>query len=446
LPWGEAVDGLQCRLHVEKTMLKAGEWPRLAVDVKNRGDREFTLGEAPDFWELECDGTWYRAGVWFSGDCEILELSPSKTHHGFPLLLEERWKWQAKDGNQPLVFGPGKHVLRVALRPAPKQEGEWPRLVSNPVEIVADEPVVPAKLSGGWADVERIMASLRTEFAKISSTYPELPEADDVRITRTDVFYGLKYIRDCTYLGKRGHEDTGPRPVHLRFEVYSLSEQGDPIPYAVRKPDHTWDNLRLVGWTRVYVGKDASPGFADKAREIIDRHVAMVDALDRRAKDSPRPVAKDWGWAVEGVQVRLHTDKSSWPQGTLPKVRADFRNRGARDLIIELEHESWELEIDGTWHRPSVFVSGLRRWLPLGPGQNQTDVDVWIYADDNLGRKLQELEPGKHTLRVARSFWQGPPEARLRVVSNPIEIEVVASDVGRATVQASLLSLAGPTY
>jgi len=133
--WGAAVDGLQCRLHIEKRELNAGQWPRLLVDVKNQGERELTLGDAPDFWELECDGTWYRNGVMFSGDCEILDPSPSETLRNFPLPLAERWKWHAKDGKEPLAFKPGKHVLRVALRPAPKQEGKWPRVVSNPVEI-----------------------------------------------------------------------------------------------------------------------------------------------------------------------------------------------------------------------------------------------------------------------------------------------------------------------
>ncbi len=124
------------------------------------------------------------------------------------------------------------------------------------------------------------------------------------------------------------------------------------------------------------MGKDASPGFADKARRIIDRHVAMVDALDRRAKDTPLPVAKDWGWAVEGVQFRLHTDKSSWPQGTLPELLADFRNRGRRDLLIKLRREIWRLEIDGKWYQPKGWNSGLAHSLPLGPGQDQKDVKV----------------------------------------------------------------------
>ena len=439
--WGEAVDGLQCRLHVEKTTLKAGQWPRLLVDMKNGGKRTLTLGEAPDFWELECDGAWYRPAVWFTGYDKTLEMTPSKTHHGFPLMLAKRWTWRAKDGGQPLVFEPGRHVLRVALQLAPKYRGnQWPRLLSNSVEIevvgqseiVGDttssgsatergsaEPIVRTETSGGWTDIERVMASLRSEFAKIGSAYPELPDADAVRITRTDVFYGLKYIRNCTHLGRRGHEATGPHPAHIRFEVYSLSEQGDPIAYAVRKPDHKWDNLRLVGWTRVYVGKDASPGFAEKARRIIDQHVAMVDALDRRAKDTPPPVAKDWGWAVEGVQFRLHPDKSSWPQGTRPELLADFRNQGTRDLRIALENESWRLEIDGKWHRPNTGNTGERRWLPLEPGQYQPNFPIWIGIDDNLDRKLRELKPGKHTLRVARHL------TRLRVVSNPIEIKIL---------------------
>ncbi len=424
IAWGEPTEGVQCRLRVDQRSWPQGTVPKLFADLHNQGKRDLSIAIEAESWEFEIDGKWHKPSVFRSGIRRYLPLAAGQQQ-----LNVEVWT----DAHKKLdELTPGAHTLRLARILPSAMEGpanDQIRVVSNPVEIevVAAEPQARSKATGGWSDIETVMGSLSSEFAKISSAYPELPDADAIRITRTDVFYGLKYMRNCTYLGRRGHEDTGPHPVHLRFEVYSLSEQGDPIPYAVRKPDHTWGNLRLVGWTRVYVGKDASPGFADKARQIIDRHVAMVDALDHRAKDTPPPVAKDWSWSMEGVQFRLHTDKSSWPQGTLPELLADFRNRGTRDLKIELEHESWGLEIDGRWHRVSSFVSGLRRWLPLGPGQDQQNLKVWFHANDNLGRKLRELEPGKHTLRVARYFRQGPPEERLRLVSNPIDIEILPS-------------------
>jgi len=422
--WGEPTDGVQCRLRVDSHSWPQGTAPKLFADLHNQGKRDLSVALESESWELEIDGKWHKPGAFRTGLRRYLPLA-----RGQRQLNVEVWI----DPNKKLRhLTPGTHTLRVARILSSALEApvkERIRVVSNPVEIeiVAAEPQARNETAGGWSDIETVMASLRSEFAEISSAYPELPDADAVRITHTGIFYGLRYIRNCTYLSKRGHKDTGPHPVHLRFEVYSLSEQGDLTRYAVRKLDHTWANLRLVGWTRVYVGEDASPGFADKARRIIDRHVAMVDALDRRAKDTPLPVAKDWGWAVEGVQFRLHTDKSNWPQGTLPELLADFRNRGRRDLLIKLRHEIWRLEIDGKWRQPNSWNTGRAHWLPLGPGQDQKDVKVRVNVDDNLGRKLRELKPGKHTLRVAVYLGQDPPGGPFRVVSNPIEIEILPS-------------------
>ena len=151
--------------------------------------------------------------------------------------------------------------------------------------------------------------------------------------------------------------------------------------------------------------------------------------LEYRPAESP-PTAKaerDWGAAVEGVQMRVRAEKSTWPQGTMPKLFADLRNQGKRNLRIALEHESWEMEIDGKWHKTNVGVSGLRRYLPLGPGGEQQNLEPWIFADDNVGRKLRALEPGKHTLRVARLIPEfRPGEDVFRVVSERVEIEIAA--------------------
>ncbi len=134
--------------------------------------------------------------------------------------------------------------------------------------------------------------------------------------------------------------------------------------------------------------------------------------------ESVRKPAAAWGEAVEGVQCRVRAEKRTWPQGALPKLLADLRNQGQRNLRIAIEHESWELEIDGTWHRTDTAYSGDRWYLPLGPGQQQQNLEVWIRADDNIGRRLRALEPGEHTLRVARLI------SSIRVVSNPVEITI----------------------
>lgn len=108
-----------------------------------------------------------------------------------------------------------------------------------------------------------------------------------------------------------------------------------------------------------------------------------------------------------------------------------------------MEHDSWELEIDGQWLTVNGGVSGDRRHLPLAAGQTQRNVEVWPWLWENMTKALEKLPPGKHTLRVARLLnGEGrspndPPQ--IRIVSQSVALEVVAEKVD------PLPSLAGTT-
>jgi len=114
-----------------------------------------------------------------------------------------------------------------------------------------------------------------------------------------------------------------------------------------------------------------------------------------------------------------------WPKGSVPKLLADLRNFGKQDRKIAIELESWEFEIDGKRHMIDFGVDGDRRYWSLGPGMERHGLKVGVYPDGSLSRKLRALKPGKHRIRVTRLFHERSFEERLRVVSNPIEIEIV---------------------
>ncbi len=78
--------------------------------------------------------------------------------------------------------------------------------------------------------------------------------------------------------------------------------------------------------------------------------------------------------------------------------------------------------------------------MPLAPGQEQRNIEVWIADVDNLARKLRALESGKHTLRVARllNATHAPGEDVLRVVSNAVEIEIVRAESASAAASGVL--------
>jgi beta-lactamase regulating signal transducer with metallopeptidase domain len=140
-------------------------------------------------------------------------------------------------------------------------------------------------------------------------------------------------------------------------------------------------------------------------------------------------VEKAWGEAVEGVRCHVQAEKSSWTQGSIPKLFADIQNQGQRNLRIAIENESWEVEIDGKWYKTNFLFTGDRRYLPLQAGQQQQNLVVPIIAFDNIGQALGNLESGKHILRVARLLnSRSYGEEILRIVSNPIEIEILPEE------------------
>ena len=80
--WGKPVEGVQCRLLPEKSTWKAGQTPRLQADLRNRGKGEVNLGLAPENWEVQYDGVWYRSTARNQGAVELLRLKPGAQRDG----------------------------------------------------------------------------------------------------------------------------------------------------------------------------------------------------------------------------------------------------------------------------------------------------------------------------------------------------------------------------
>jgi hypothetical protein len=124
--------------------------------------------------------------------------------------------------------------------------------------------------------------------------YPELATVGEIRIEGSThggpdvrLVYGFEYFHQCKYRGMRGFEDTGPKAASIRFVVARQPREGEDFDFATQMPSHTWPNLNLVGWERLHVGSSPSPGFQAEVREILKRHVAMMNELNRRAASNP---------------------------------------------------------------------------------------------------------------------------------------------------------------
>lgn len=143
--WGEAIQGVQMRLHVDRTRRSEGELPKLNVDMRNTGDNDFkylTLSNV--YWELELDGRWYWSRAKLTGALQPVSFTPDTPQNNLEIPLGEHLIWRSKEGGEQLRFKPGKHTIRIGICIL-ALEGNGHRLETwNPKkrsEVVASNPV-----------------------------------------------------------------------------------------------------------------------------------------------------------------------------------------------------------------------------------------------------------------------------------------------------------------
>ena len=196
---------------------------------------------------------------------------------------------------------------------------------------------------------------------------------------------------------------------------------------------------------------------AEKRRRLDDQGKAMPttprgeEAAGLKPDDPPPAGEAAWGEAVEGVQVRLRAKQSKWEQGTVPRLWADVRNQGKRNLVVTTQSNRCELEVDGRWYRQPIYLGlGIMPapspLPPLPPGRQYDDIAVdlgrsWLFAAPRnapvpwkAGPEQLKLTPGKHTIRVSFlvTAAKNAPGKPFKAVSNPVEIEIVAKSDEKA--------------
>ncbi|NQT38692.1 MAG: biotin/lipoyl-binding protein, partial [Planctomycetes bacterium] len=188
---------------------------------------------------------------------------------------------------------------------------------------------------------------------------------------------------------------------------------------------------------KVSIGKPVRPG--DRLFTIRPDD-ATVPTTHRVASGASKPsVDPDiaWGPAVEGVQCRLQPDRAVWKAADVPTFRVDVRNNGPKAWVLS---SSWMLvrfEVDGRWYVWSGPVSAQSTLVKPGQGLENVafGTNCWRFKAEEAPHQPLKFTPGRHTIRVA--FHSSPEDATksksIRVMSNPVEIEVLFPDGDKVT-------------
>ncbi len=139
-----------------------------------------------------------------------------------------------------------------------------------------------------------------------------------------------------------------------------------------------------------------------------------------------KPTEAEWGETVEGVQCRLRADKLVWEAGEVPTLKADVRNQGMhRVFVLPFGKQHGYIQFNGQWcWRGDAKV--MWATIILGPGEEHHDYTLIVpQALLTEGRERLSLTPGKHTIRVAFEARRRGQREGFRIISNPVEIEVL---------------------
>lgn len=219
---------------------------------------------------------------------------------------------------------------------------------------------------------------------------------------------------------------------------------------------------------------DFVPGMPAKALpEVLRKVETLKQAPDKPANEQRNPLASTsadksddagWGQAADGASVRLRAERTRWTTRETPTFTLDIRNRGHRNFRVFQSPVAGAFVVDGNpfgWTLgwvggassplpPGRSYEGLRACLDDGwkpTPRNQTYQGLPVPADENWPAKHfrdGRLTPGKYTIQFVSTLYDanvwgkairrriGRDNPIVTCISNPVEIEIVASDAAPA--------------
>jgi hypothetical protein len=197
-------------------------------------------------------------------------------------------------------------------------------------------------------------------------------------------------------------------------------------------------------WPNVPVAYSTSdPGRTLPAESILIVPASRLEAGDIRANQRLLDALALTGrlkW-TEGLETRLRADKVKVALGEELRLYLDVTNRGREAVQISHDLDLCQLEVDGQWYGWDLPVSDVAKSEPLAAGAKDKQPvvlplgDHWRVLKDgptayprDLGKAGLRLAPGQYTIRAALQAPRDKAGPRPTVISNPLEIEVLAPD------------------
>ena len=305
-------------------------------------------------------------------------------------------------------------------------------------ELRDKSPTLQVAIRHTASTEEKELTALRQSLAKLN--------IQDVSIGRHDLPHVFAYANskhDGTIRGRvvDAHPTVPSPKYHVMLWHKSWESMSGENPSLVAGAGEAFEfrnvgpgdyELRTREWRpngRV-VHFDANWTYVQTKAAVEDGKVAEVRVVFGKDDTGRWNDAYTWGEAVDGVIMRVTQAKFSIVPGGKIDLHVDIYNGGQTDREIVMNHENWELEIDGQWLKESGGASSGRAVSLLKAKQARHNIDVWAWLGENMTSAVEGLPPGKHTLRVAHLLngegrsSNDPPQSR--VVSQPVIIDVVA--------------------
>ncbi len=434
--WGEAVEGVQCRLRADKLVWGAGEVPAFKADVRNRGNHVLRVWK--DYmreWEVEVDGRWYVPG--FDTTSRDVPLAPGGHQQDIQIRLERSHLnmpvWVGEEDRAPLELKPGKHTVRVAVKAGFGGDTYRPpiRAVSNPVEIEILPPPAPiwsVPLPGIEPDpqVEARLEFKKTEKEGKGTRYTwGIKRQGASRILHG--WYSIENGQIKEHVGAGGSKEALSAPVRIGLLVRRTGARGQHLQLHMGKVDEVqghhqgWGKISFTDWP---VGANLRERVCEQPLDLMNDRYAKL-WIGEFVRD--HEVIKSVTYGVRVVTANDPADHFEPPPQWLAEGPFELGKRIPVKVVAGTPEHPKVIETE--WIEFEKKEDRLQVWLGVNYWQlDDARCRINVSILDSRGRLLKsgqtglvvltQEEPEEHRLDLALAFgsWEQVSKAsRFRV-------------------------------